>query len=132
MYITQILTGLSQIHRSGGTQKSKVMQMSFLLTIVLDLDYILLCSAGDNTLLKLSGTGYARRIIDLHRSNPFLRSTEANIPDSWYVFDTSKLTPGYLLTRSSLLIRILPRETYGMLASFSFSCFVDRKPYSDP
>jgi translation initiation factor 2-alpha kinase 4 len=40
-------------------------------------------SAGD-LVAKLGGTGYARRIIDLHRSNPFLRSHEEAVPDSWY------------------------------------------------
>lgn len=35
--------------------------------------------------LKLCGTGYARRIIEYHRSNPFLRTQEDGYPDSWLV-----------------------------------------------
>jgi translation initiation factor 2-alpha kinase 4 len=41
--------------------------------------------APDKVVLKLGGTAYARKIIELHRSNPFLKSHEDEIPDSWSV-----------------------------------------------
>jgi hypothetical protein len=52
----------------------------------IDLDLTLLTTreSGDMT-LKLSGTGYARRIGDLHRSNPFLPTYEDGTPESWCV-----------------------------------------------
>jgi len=45
-------------------------------------------SPGDTgeVCLKLTGTGYARRIIEYHRSNPFLHKfQEEGYPDSWWV-----------------------------------------------
>ena len=43
----------------------------------------LACPVAEETIAKLSGTGYARRIADMHRSNPFLKSYEDATPDSW-------------------------------------------------
>lgn len=54
------------------------------LTAELDTDLILVSpGAGGDATLKLSGTSYARRIIEYHRSNPFLKSVEDNYPESW-------------------------------------------------
>jgi translation initiation factor 2-alpha kinase 4 len=50
----------------------------------IDLDLTLLTTrASGGMTLKLAGTGYARRIGDLHRSNPFLRSHEDGTPEPW-------------------------------------------------
>lgn len=46
---------------------------------------MLATQANDDAIIKLSGTSYARRVADLHRSNPFLRALEDNTPESWYV-----------------------------------------------
>jgi len=43
---------------------------------------LLVAQAGAHV-AKLTGTGYARRIIDLHRSNPFLKHYEESVPESW-------------------------------------------------
>lgn len=45
----------------------------------------MLLSAGeeDDIRVKLSGTGYARRLVEYHRSNPFLKSQEDGYPESW-------------------------------------------------
>lgn len=52
----------------------------------LELENVELCSPVTSEMtVKLAGTGYARRISDLHRSNPFLRDHEDSIPDSWSV-----------------------------------------------
>ncbi|WRT70924.1 uncharacterized protein IL334_007923 [Kwoniella shivajii] len=71
-YITQILLGLSYIHSRNTTQRQ----------IDLDFSLISTCSNGDR-FIKLSGTGYARRIVDMHRSNNFLRNRVEVIPEEW-------------------------------------------------
>ncbi|ORX40873.1 kinase-like domain-containing protein [Kockovaella imperatae] len=72
-YIMQIMRGLMEIHATGITQKQ------------LDLESVILCHspASSGAVVKLSGTGYARRIADLHRSNRFLKNFEDSVPDSW-------------------------------------------------
>lgn len=72
-YIGEVLAGLAEIHRLGATQKQ------------IDLDLTILAarpSSGD-MMVKLSGTGYARKIGDYHRSNPFLRLYDDGTPESW-------------------------------------------------
>lgn len=71
-YITQILSGLGDLHRLHNYQKQ------------LDTDLILVAPGDDGEVcLKLTGTGYARRIVEYHRSNPFLKMQEEGYPDSW-------------------------------------------------
>ncbi|OCF45594.1 PEK/GCN2 protein kinase [Kwoniella heveanensis CBS 569] len=71
-YFSQVLLGLSDIHLRNAYQRQ------------VDLDFALL-STGSNgeKLVKLSGSGYARRIVDMHRSNPFLKRSVENIPEEW-------------------------------------------------
>ncbi|KAK4689653.1 eukaryotic translation initiation factor 2-alpha kinase 4, partial [Tremellales sp. Uapishka_1] len=71
-YLTQILSGLSELHKKGISQKQ------------VDPDLVLVaCETGGDQVLKITGTSYARRIIELHRSNPFLRNYDENVPVSW-------------------------------------------------
>lgn len=71
-YITQLLSGLSSVHRIGATQKQ------------VDTTFTLLSPAQNGvTVAKLAGTGYAKRISDLDRSNRFLKGHEDHIPESW-------------------------------------------------
>ncbi|KAL7420932.1 eukaryotic translation initiation factor 2-alpha kinase [Cryptotrichosporon argae] len=71
-YITHVLCGLADMHRRNVTQKQ------------IDPDLVLLIpSASGNLGVKLTGTCYARRIIEYHRSNPFLKSLEDVCPESW-------------------------------------------------
>ncbi|WWC92548.1 uncharacterized protein L201_007507 [Kwoniella dendrophila CBS 6074] len=71
-YIAQILLGLSEIHSKNATQRQ------------IDLDFTLISTGvnGERS-VKLAGTGYARRIIDMHRSNNFLRSKTETTPEEW-------------------------------------------------
>ncbi|WVQ86282.1 hypothetical protein IAT38_008450 [Cryptococcus sp. DSM 104549] len=71
-FMSQVFLGLSQIHQKNSCQKQ------------LDLDFTLVStSRNGEKLIKLSGTGYARRIVDMHRSNNFLRSRIETVPEEW-------------------------------------------------
>ncbi|WWC65005.1 uncharacterized protein I303_107619 [Kwoniella dejecticola CBS 10117] len=71
-YISQSLLGLSEIHSRNATQRQ------------IDLDFALITAGiGGEKIVKLAGTGYARRMIDMHRSNPFLRNKVDAIPEEW-------------------------------------------------
>lgn len=72
-YITQLLSGLAGIHRIGATQKQVDTMFTFLSP-----------SNSGETIAKLAGTGYAKRISDLDRSNRFLKGHEDVIPESWW------------------------------------------------
>ncbi|OCF54570.1 PEK/GCN2 protein kinase [Kwoniella mangroviensis CBS 10435] len=71
-YIAQVLLGLSEIHSRNATQRQ------------IDLDFTLI-STGSNgdKVIKLAGTGYSRRIADMHRSNTFLKTKVEVIPEEW-------------------------------------------------
>nr|XP_019050908.1 PEK/GCN2 protein kinase [Kwoniella bestiolae CBS 10118]OCF29838.1 PEK/GCN2 protein kinase [Kwoniella bestiolae CBS 10118] len=71
-YMSQVLLGLSEIHSRNTTQRQ------------IDLDFTLI-STGSNgdKVVKLAGTGYSRRIVDMHRSNNFLRTKVEVIPEEW-------------------------------------------------
>ncbi|WVQ95416.1 hypothetical protein IAU59_002513 [Kwoniella sp. CBS 9459] len=71
-YFSQVLLGLSDIHIRNAYQRQ------------VDLDFTLI-STGPNgeKVVKLFGTGYARRIVDMHRSNPFLKRSVEMIPEDW-------------------------------------------------
>lgn len=84
-YITQILSALVDMHRIHVYQKRELSVSSIQLTTELDTNLILM-SPGSNgeVCLKLTGTGYARRLIEYHRSNPFLQGFQQDdYPDSW-------------------------------------------------
>ncbi|KAL0241915.1 hypothetical protein I308_106089 [Cryptococcus tetragattii IND107] len=71
-YISQALIGLSQLHQRNSCQKQ------------LDLDFTLISTAPNGEkVVKLAGTGYARRIVDLHRSNPFIKNVIQTVPEEW-------------------------------------------------
>lgn len=69
--------------------------------IDLDLTLLMTRESGDMT-LKLSGTGYARRIGDLHRSNPFLPTYEDGTPESWCVSNHCHVDCGLTNTSQAL------------------------------
>ncbi|WVF67821.1 hypothetical protein IAT40_002582 [Kwoniella sp. CBS 6097] len=71
-YFSQVLLGLSDIHLRNAYQRQ----------VDLDFSLISTSSSGVKT-VKLSGTGYARRIVDMHRSNPFLKRSVETIPEEW-------------------------------------------------
>lgn len=51
---------------------------------VFDSSYVVAdSSAPDKTVVKLMGTGYAKRIIDEHKSNPFLKTYKEINPGTW-------------------------------------------------
>ena len=84
-YITQILTGLAEIHRRGATQKRELHRLEDVLNLGLELDgeSVVLAVQPASTVAKLASAGYARRIIDLHRSNPFLQGYKDRTPEAW-------------------------------------------------
>lgn len=87
-YITQLLSGLVDLHRQHVNQKRELTseRERMLTAAEMDIDQIILSpSPNGDMALKLYGTGYARRIIEYHRSNPFLRMQENGYPDSWCV-----------------------------------------------
>ena len=54
--------------------------------IVFDSHYVVTHSSSeDKPIVKLMGTGYAKRIIDEHKSNPFLKHFQEINPTSWSV-----------------------------------------------
>jgi len=54
--------------------------------IVFDSRYVVTHSSPeDKPIVKLMGTGYAKRIIDEHKSNPFLKHFQEINPPSWSV-----------------------------------------------
>jgi translation initiation factor 2-alpha kinase 4 len=51
---------------------------------VFDSSYVVADSSStDRTVVKLMGTGYAKRIIDEHKSNPFLKTYKEINPGTW-------------------------------------------------
>ncbi|KAK8850742.1 hypothetical protein IAR55_004662 [Kwoniella newhampshirensis] len=71
-FASQVLVGLSQIHSRNSCQRQ------------LDLDFTIVATGKNGEkIIKLSGTGYARRIVDMHRSNTFLRNRIETIPEEW-------------------------------------------------
>nr|XP_019007722.1 PEK/GCN2 protein kinase [Kwoniella pini CBS 10737]OCF46503.1 PEK/GCN2 protein kinase [Kwoniella pini CBS 10737] len=102
-YISQILLGLSEIHSRNATQRQ------------IDLDFTLV-SNGNNgdKIVKLAGTGYTRRIIDLHRSNNFLRSKIEVIPEEWISPDERDSPHSYSKQRDLWHVGLLLIQlTYG-------------------
>ena len=86
---------------------------------------------GDLT-AKLAGTGYARRIGDLHRSNPFLKGHEDEIPEPWYEDANERMStdsPGSPQTRSTPLTHMHPSETCGIWVFCLFSSCSASKLY---
>lgn len=54
--------------------------------IVFDSNYVVIDPVpAEESIVKLMGTGYAKRIIDEHKSNPFLKSFKEINPSSWSV-----------------------------------------------
>jgi translation initiation factor 2-alpha kinase 4 len=52
--------------------------------LVFDSSYVVADSfSSDKTVVKLMGTGYAKRIIDEHKSNPFLKTYKEINPGTW-------------------------------------------------
>jgi len=61
---------------------------------VFDSSYVVIdSSTADKTTVKLMGTGYAKRIIDEHKSNPFLKRYHEINPSSWLVISQPVFTP---------------------------------------
>ncbi|OXG72558.1 eukaryotic translation initiation factor 2-alpha kinase [Cryptococcus neoformans Gb118] len=113
-YISQALIGLSQLHQRNSCQKQ------------LDLDFTLISTTPNGTkVVKLAGTGYARRIVDLHRSNPFIKNVIQTIPEEWLSPDERDSPHSYTRPRDMwhvglLLIQMLfGPETLRTYHSFS-------------
>ncbi|ODN77808.1 hypothetical protein L202_04931 [Cryptococcus amylolentus CBS 6039] len=95
-YLTQVLHGLSQLHQHNCCQKQ------------LDLDFVLVSSAPHGQkAVKLLGTCYARRIIDMHKSNPFLRSRVETVPEEWISPDERDSPHTYTRPRDMWLVGLL-------------------------
>nr|ODN99778.1 PEK/GCN2 protein kinase [Cryptococcus depauperatus CBS 7855] len=87
-YISQVLAGLTQLHQKNCYQKQ------------IDLDFTFFSTAGDGRrIVKLAGTSYARRVIDMHRSNPFLKTRIDQIPEAWISPDESDYPHSYTKPR---------------------------------
>ncbi|EAL17471.1 hypothetical protein CNBM1630 [Cryptococcus deneoformans B-3501A] len=48
-----------------------------------DLSKDLVSCINETVAKSLAGTGYARRIVDLHRSNPFIKNVIQTVPEEW-------------------------------------------------
>lgn len=58
---------------------------------VFDSSYVVADSSNpDKTVVKLLGTGYAKRIIDEHKSNPFLKTYREINPSTWLAYGLAK------------------------------------------
>jgi translation initiation factor 2-alpha kinase 4 len=83
-YYTQIMTGLSCLHKRNHTQKRKSWLPGLRSHSVFDSSYVVVsCPRAGETVVKLMGTAYAKRIIDLHKSNPFLKQYSEINSENW-------------------------------------------------
>ncbi|KAI9637172.1 kinase-like domain-containing protein [Dioszegia hungarica] len=96
VYLSHLLDGLAEIHRNKATQKQ------------INPDNVLLCASGPGAqTIKIAGTSFARRIGDLHLSNPFLKSYTDPIPESWKSPDELEAPHDYIPKRDIWLAALL-------------------------
>ncbi|WVR08793.1 hypothetical protein IAU60_005851 [Kwoniella sp. DSM 27419] len=87
-YLSQILLGLSDLHQRNAFQRQ------------IDLDFVTISTGNNgNKVVKLAGSGYARRIIDMHRSNNFLKNRVETVPEAWISPDERESPHAYTKSR---------------------------------
>ena len=80
------MSGLSAIHRQNGTQRceSTLISSTKADLLVFDSRFVTIHRPPHTQhVVKLLGTAYAKRIIDLHKSNPFLKDFHEINSEQW-------------------------------------------------